>query len=54
MSDNVFKHTLKTAITMIAFAFVGTALLAYIFEITRAPIEASEKEAHNNDAPLIM
>ncbi len=30
---------------MIAFAFVGTALLAYIFEITRAPIEASEKEA---------
>jgi electron transport complex protein RnfG len=45
MSDNVFKHTLKTAITMIAFAFVGTALLAYIFEITRAPIEASEKEA---------
>ena len=62
MSDNVFKHTLKTAITMIAFAFVGTALLAYIFEITRAPIEASEKEtrlalfkqilpesAHDND-----
>lgn len=45
MSDNVFKHTLKTAITMIVFAFVGTALLAYIFEITRAPIEASEKEA---------
>jgi electron transport complex protein RnfG len=45
MPDNVFKHTLKTAITMIAFAFVGTALLAYIFEITRAPIEESEKEA---------
>lgn len=45
MSDNVFKHTLKTTITMIAFAFVGTALLAYIFGITRTPIEASEREA---------
>jgi electron transport complex protein RnfG len=30
---------------MIAFAFLGTALLAYVFEITRAPIEASEAEA---------
>jgi len=30
---------------MIAFAFIGTALLAYVFEITRAPIEASEAEA---------
>lgn len=45
MSDTVIKHAFKTAITMIAFAFVGTALLAYVFDITRAPIEASEKEA---------
>jgi electron transport complex protein RnfG len=45
MSETIFKHALKTAITMIAFAFVGTAMLAYVFEITRAPIEASEKEA---------
>jgi len=45
MPDTLIKHALKTAITMIAFAFIGTALLAYIFEITRAPIEASEKEA---------
>lgn len=45
MPDTLIKHALKTAITMIAFALVGTALLAYIFEITRAPIEASEKEA---------
>ncbi len=45
MPESIIKHTLKTAITMIAFAFVGTALLAYVFEITRAPIEASEKEA---------
>jgi electron transport complex protein RnfG len=45
MADTVIKHTFKTALTMIAFAFVGTALLAYVFDITRAPIEASEKEA---------
>lgn len=45
MPDTILKHTFKTAITMIAFAFVGTAMLAYVFEITRAPIEASEAEA---------
>lgn len=45
MSDSAIKHTTITAITMIAFAFVGTALLAYVFGITKAPIEASEKEA---------
>ncbi|MDP1658126.1 MAG: electron transport complex subunit RsxG [Methylotenera sp.] len=45
MPETIFKHTLKTAITMLAFAFVGTLLLAYVFEITHAPIEASEKEA---------
>lgn len=44
-SESMVKHTSKTAITMIAFAFIGTALLAYVFEITRAPIEASEAEA---------
>lgn len=44
-SESIVKHTSKTAITMIAFAFIGTALLAYVFEITRAPIEASEAEA---------
>lgn len=45
MSESIIKHALKTAVTMIAFAFVGTAMLAYVFEITRAPIEASEREA---------
>ncbi len=44
-SESIVKHTSKTAVTMIAFAFIGTALLAYVFEITRAPIEASEAEA---------
>jgi electron transport complex protein RnfG len=45
MQETILKHTLKTSITMIAFAFIGTAMLAYVFGITRAPIEASEREA---------
>ncbi len=45
MSDTVIKHTSVTAITMVAFALIGTALLAYIFNITREPIEKSEAEA---------
>lgn len=45
MPETIIKHTLKTATTMIAFALVGTALLAYVFNITREPIEKSEAEA---------
>jgi len=45
MSDTAIKHASVTAFTMIAFALVGTALLAYIFNITREPIEKSEAEA---------
>ena len=45
LNKAIFKNALKTAITMLAFALIGTSLLAYVFDITRAPIEASEKEA---------
>lgn len=45
MSESVIKHTSMTAATMVAFALVGTAMLAYIFNITREPIEKSEAEA---------
>jgi electron transport complex protein RnfG len=45
MSESIFKHASKTAITMICFALVGTALLAYFFEITKKPIAISEAEA---------
>lgn len=45
MSESVFKHTTVTAATMVAFALIGTAMLAYIFNITREPIEKSEAEA---------
>lgn len=62
MADTIIKHASKTAITLIAFAMVFTALLAYIFQITKLPIEKSEAKArlalfrqivpqsmHNND-----
>lgn len=45
MPETILKHTFKTATTLLAFALVGTAMLAYMFEITRAPIEKSEAEA---------
>jgi Na+-translocating ferredoxin:NAD+ oxidoreductase subunit G len=45
MQETIFKHAIKTATTLVAFAFVGTAMLTFVFDITRAPIEASEKEA---------
>ncbi|MGB4812840.1 MAG: electron transport complex subunit RsxG [Methylophilaceae bacterium] len=45
MPETILKHASKTALTLIAFAFVGTVLLAFIYNITRSPIEASEKEA---------
>ncbi|MEW6312850.1 MAG: electron transport complex subunit RsxG [Pseudomonadota bacterium] len=39
------KASLRTALTMLAFAVIGTALLAYTFDLTRAPIANSEEEA---------
>ena len=45
MASRIIKHALKTAIAMLAFAFLGTLMLAYVFIATRPPIEASEKEA---------
>ena len=62
MADTIIKHASKTALTLIAFALVFTALLAYIFQVTKVPIEKSEAAArlalfrqivpasmHNND-----
>lgn len=45
MSETIIKHASKTALTLFAFALVFTALLAYVFNITKAPIEKSEAEA---------
>ncbi|MES2501509.1 MAG: electron transport complex subunit RsxG [Pseudomonadota bacterium] len=62
MSETILKHATKTAITLIAFAVVFTALLVFVFQITKLPIEKSEAAArlslfrqivpqsmHNND-----
>ena len=62
MPETIIKHASKTAITLIAFAIVFTALLAFVFQITKLPIEKSEAAArlslfrqivpqsmHNND-----
>ncbi len=45
MAESIFKHAIKTAATLTAFALIGTAMLSYVFSITRAPIEASEAQA---------
>ena len=45
MTESIFKHASKTAITLIVFAFVFTALLAFIFNITKAPIDKAEANA---------
>jgi Na+-translocating ferredoxin:NAD+ oxidoreductase subunit G len=45
MTETIIKHASKTAITLIAFAVVFTALLAYVFQITKVPIEKSEAAA---------
>lgn len=62
MPETILKHAGKTAMTLIAFALVFTSLLAYVFNVTKVPIEKSEAEArmalfrqivpesmHNND-----
>lgn len=45
MAETIIKHASKTALTLIAFALVFTALLVYIFQITKEPIEKSEAAA---------
>lgn len=62
MPETILKHASKTAMTLIAFAVVFTALLVFIFQLTKLPIEKSEAAArlslfrqivpenmHNND-----
>lgn len=45
MLNSMVKHALKTGLVMIAFAFVGTLILAYTASITKAPIAKSEAQA---------
>jgi electron transport complex protein RnfG len=45
MPETIIKHASKTAITLIAFAVVFTALLAFVFQATKAPIAQAEARA---------
>lgn len=45
MSESVLQHAIKTAGSMIAFALVGTLMLAIIYEITKQPIADNEAKA---------
>ncbi len=45
MTETIIKHASKTALTLIAFALVFTSLLAYVFIVTKTPIEKSEAAA---------
>lgn len=62
MSETVIKHASKTALTLMAFALVFTALMASVYLVTKTPIAKSEAAArmslfrqimpeqmHNND-----
>jgi len=44
MSENIAKHTIKTAWVMIAFAIVGTLTLAFVHFTTKAPIEKLRRQ----------
>lgn len=45
MSETVFKHATKTALTLVAFAFTFTLLMTAVYQVTKAPIEKSEAAA---------
>jgi electron transport complex protein RnfG len=44
MSESILKHSVKTAMVMIAFTIVGTLSLAIIHQTTEAPISKAEAE----------
>lgn len=43
--ETLFQHTRKTAITLTLFAVIFTALMSFVFGITKDPIEKSEAAA---------
>jgi electron transport complex protein RnfG len=44
MSESILKHSVKTAMVMIAFTIVGTLSLAIIHQTTEVPISKAEAE----------
>jgi len=47
MSETILKHTVKTALTLVAFAVSFTALMAAVYQVTKAPIAAGEAAARS-------
>jgi Na+-translocating ferredoxin:NAD+ oxidoreductase subunit G len=45
MPETIIRHASKTAITLMAFAIVFTTMMAYVFNVTKAPIQQSEAAA---------
>ena len=45
MPETIIRHASKTAITLMAFAIVFTSLMAYVYQVTKTPIEQSEAAA---------
>jgi len=47
MSESILKHSVKTAVVMIAFTIIGTLSLALIHQTTKEPISKAEAEIRN-------
>lgn len=45
MPETIVKHASKTALTLMGFALVFTTMMAYVYWLTKAPIEKSVAEA---------
>lgn len=45
MSESIYKHAITTAGYLVGFALIGTAMLAYTFIHTEAPIAKAQDEA---------
>lgn len=45
MPKEIVKHAVKTAFVMVMFAIIGTAMLAYVYDVTKTPIAESEAQA---------
>lgn len=48
MPETILKHTTKTAVTLVAFAFTFTLLMTVVYQVTKDPIAKSEAEARIN------
>jgi H+/Na+-translocating ferredoxin:NAD+ oxidoreductase subunit G len=48
MPETILRHTTKTAVTLVAFAFIFTLLMTVVYQVTKDPIAESEAQARIN------